>query len=217
MKNKINTMAMAFAAAMLIMATGLMIGNVDAASITYGSIRGSTQTLADMGDGTHARVITGRTQYAVWHGASGLTVTTRYVLLDLSDTTNYPHTEVTDLILTGSHACVSADASSSVWDVALGLVTAIDGSGATLRLFNGQRNNSVVPGDDLTITYPLGGLNTDDLMAADTAVAAITLLTDLDSPAGTVNAAVGDIVVLITEVTGTASATWSAHVDYWTK
>jgi hypothetical protein len=195
----------------------LIAYQAQAADVTYGVVSNATKRLADMGDSSYAEVTTGRTQYHSYLQASGITTDTYYVLVDLSDTTNYPHSATNEVIVTGWHLRTQVS-SAEVWVYCVGVVTAIDGSGTTVTVFSR-------PFPDISATFtsyefftvPGSGIGGNDMIAADTTISAVTTSTDLASPAGTTQAEVGDIFVIADEITGSAGFTFTTGLTYWTK
>lgn len=212
MKRHVNKIAIMITAMMVLIA----VISADAADITFSSIRGSTQTLADQGDSTHARVVTGRTQYSSFYNDTAIAASQNYVLVDLSDSTNYPHTGTTDVVITSVNLGLLIGGAAG-WSGAIGTVTAIDGSSATVRYLTLTAPSTIGLSTTVQLSYPGGGIIDDNIMGADISVAAMTTGTDLESPGGTVNAAVGDVVVLITELSGSTTCSWNAGITYWTK
>jgi len=218
MKSKTKIILAIWAAVLVaIIGVTIAIHNARAADQTYNVLNNLPKTLADMGDSTYAEVITGRTQYHSYYSAVALTGDTYFVLIDLSDTTNYPHSATNDIVITGWHHSMNLS-DAVVWLYCLGVVTAIDGSGATARVFTR-------PFPDISATFtvhqsvqvPGGGIEGSNVMAADTSIAAVTTSTDLASPAGTTQAQVGDIIIIADEVSGSGALTFSVGLSYWTK
>jgi hypothetical protein len=137
------------------------------------------------------------------------------MMLDLSDTTNYPHTETTDLVLT---KCVlDLVATGTQWSALMGVVTDITANTLTIKYFKNTTTNVVTSHSQLDVIFPGSGTDTDDIAAADVSTTAVTTGTDLPSAFGTKNPATGDILMLVDEISGTASARWNAGLFYWTK
>lgn len=216
-KGKIISVFMSLALLVAMMTIGNLVfsSRTFAADVTYSVLNSQTKTCADMGDGTCADVTSERTQFFAVMGASGLTADTFYMLVDLSDTANFPHTETSNVVITACDAEIVGTAVQ--WRVAIGAVTDITANTTTVKFLKALTANPVTHEARQAFTLPASGLDTANLAAADTELTAFTTGTDLAGPAGTANAAVGDIIVWVDELSGTASATFGAGVVYWTK
>lgn len=213
MKRHVNKTAILVTAILCLIA---VIG-ADAADVTFNSIRGSKGKMADQGDNTHARVVTGRTQYLATLLAKGLTADTGYILVDLSDTTNFPHSGTSNIIVTGCYAS-GLQGGAVAWDFIVGTVTAVNGSGITVtRICPPFLFDSVTQRDTYSVTFPSGGVQDSNAMSVDVDITAFTLSTDLAGPAGTVNAAVGDLLVMANELSGASTFSFHVLATYWTK
>lgn len=204
-------------------AVGYFIADSRAADITYSGNRGSTKLLKDVGDGIHApaRFIGGEAvvEAAAVLSDSAVAADTYYVLVDLSDTTNYPHGNTTGIDL--SQSTIVARQTGDAYAFLLGVVNFVDGSGVTVKTVHRIQVPSTVNTVNNTISYPFGGVDLEvsgttvvGLISPDIAIAAVTLLTDLASPAGTVNAEVGDLLLFVDEVSGTDTVDWTALIFY---
>lgn len=201
----------------------IFLPRAESADITYPGNRGSTKLLKDVGDGIHApaRFIGGEAiiEAAAVLSDSAVAVDTYYVLVDLSDTTNYPHENTTGIDL--SQSTIVARQTGDAYAFLLGIVNFVDGSGVTVKTVHRIQVPSTVNTVNNTINYPFGGVDLEvsgttvvGLISPDIAIAAVTLLTDLASPAGTVNAEVGDLLLFVDEVSGTSTLDWTALVFY---
>lgn len=149
-----------------------------------------------------------------------VSATTYAVLVDLSDTTNWPHdaTGRADL----SYVSFQVDrASSTVGRLSLGVITRVDGTDADVVFFRGlifqhgtetflERAENFAPSQIKCGVS--GGATTHLLVAETTGIAAINTATPLDSPLGTatVTPAPGDLVVRFQHDNGGA---WTGAVS----
>lgn len=220
MKDKITGYAAIGVGALCILSTiGLFISafvlDSKAADVTYTVLNNQTKRLADMGDGTFAEVTAGRAQHLAAIGAVGLSATTLYVLVDLDDIVNYPHTETTTIVVTAVDMEIAADGTQ--WRVIMGAVADITANTVTVTPVKALTAGTVSFDARLSNLFPGQGVSMDDVIAVDVEIAGITTGTDLASPAGTVNAEVGDLMVIVEESSGTATATFGVLTTYWTK
>lgn len=206
------------AIALIVVCMVFIVSMTQAADILYPVYGGGSKRLAEMGDTSDAEVVTGRTQYASTMNGVGVQDDTGYVLVDLSDTTNFPHTGTTNVAITGCYGQASI-AASALWDFSVGTVTAIDGTGTTLKKICGTYATFVgtILSDTWGYTFPGSGVIDSSIMAVDIAIAGITTSTDLAGPAGTVNVAVGDIIAFADEQSGSTALTFKILITYWTK
>lgn len=149
---------------------------------------------------------------------------TWYILVDLSDNQNYPHANTNQIVLKGWR--IAGDLSDAHnWHWCIGVLTENDATdGSVDCLFTGARvraaqfderwmaaergmNLSVVDGDT---AFMLTNAAIDD-------VAAITTSAILACPAGTDSPGVGDLMLFLDEITGTATIHFSVDVMYDTE
>lgn len=173
--------------------------------------------LRDMGDLSHAEVVSeGRlAALAVLTDAAAADDSYR-VLVDLSDTTNYSHNNTSGIIVTGINAEMAISAATANWEYVLLVVTAIDGSSADTKAFEAVFTSTA--GSDVqrkAWEYPGAGIEIIEIASADINIAAITTSTDLASPAGTTQAAVGDIILFADEKSGSATLRGFMAVYYY--
>ncbi len=192
--------------------------DVMAADVKYKVIRGVSKRLRDMGDTSHANVVSeGRKANLSVILDFALSADSYRVLVDLSDTTNYAHLNTSGITVIGSTVDMAVSAGTAQWAYLIYVCTVIDGSGSTLRIFDGILTSAA--GQDTHHRYweyPGAGMDILDVVGADVAVASITTSTDLDSPAGTTQAGVGDIILFTWEIGGTATMSGYAGVFYYT-
>lgn len=67
----------------------------------------------------------------------GITVTTRFLMIDLSDNTNWPHSATDKIILMGIRYNVMVRTASKAWVVALTLVKENDGTDGSVDVIDG--------------------------------------------------------------------------------
>lgn len=166
-----------------------------------------------------------RTTYTAILGAEAVAASTPYVLIDLSDTTNFPHSNTNWLNVLG--LVLNAEkGSDGVYDVWIGIVTENDATDGTAEWFQVLHLESVLNPTDSTdrfhasVDLTLGGANPDGVNCKVTSGATPYLVTnqsqaananwqndtDRASPAGsTTKVGVGDVVVWIEEVSGTGT------------
>lgn len=212
-----------FVAVLLVAAIVVNYSDLRAADVVYNANRGTTKRLKDMGDTTHApvRFIGGvaMLEAAVVHTAAGIAADTFYIIVDLSDTTNYPHGSTTGIDL--NQVAVSARQTGDAFNLLLAVVNDIDGSGITFTPVYQAQLPSTLNTVDTSIQYPFGGVDLEvsgttvaGLFSADVNIPSVTISTDLDSPAGTVNAAVGDLFLFVDETTDGSTLNWAMLVFY---
>jgi hypothetical protein len=213
-RNIIAYLAIMFIVA-CIAVSGIFVYRANAADQTYNVLNNLPKNLLDMGDGTYSELAVGRTQYQAFYASAGVSATTYFMLLDLSDTTNYPHTETDDLIITS--ADIGVVANGTQWEIFLGVVTDITANTVTMKYFCTASADVVTYSVGKQIDVPSSGMNTDNIASADIADTALTTGTTLVGPFGNTNAEVGDIVILVNEASGSATTRFLSAVTYWTK
>jgi len=166
-----------------------------------------------------------RERYFASLGAEAVAASTPYVLVDLSDTTNFPHEMTNALHLLGLilHA---EKASDGVFDIWVGVVKendATDGSVEWVHVYHLEASGNATDSTDRfaqSIDFTLGGHDQDGInllivggatphLATNQAQASnVNWQNDTDraSPVGsTTKPGVGDLVVWIEEVSGTGT------------
>ena len=175
-----------------------------------------------------------RPAFAVTLGAEAAAASTPYVLVDLSDTTNFPHGNTTELHLLGLDV-MAEKASDGVYDIWVGVVTendADDGSVTWVRCFHLESVHNPTDSTDrfhASEDYTRGGtvpqgINLVVVSGALTKFA--SNLTQADnanwqndtnrtSPVGaTTKPGVGDLVVWVEEVGGAGTLDFCVTVTY---
>lgn len=156
----------------------------------------------------------------------GIAADTDYVLIDLSDTTNYPHDVATAIILKRIHIDLETE-SSGVYDILVGVVKendATDGSVAWVARFQLESGdpdrlsfnlewpsglNCKIASD--APVYFLTGANEDDNVKWKNDA---TFISPLDDDGDEQVCAAGDIVLRIEEVSGTGTVDLFAEAEY---
>ena len=176
-----------------------------------------------------------RPQYIAHINAEGIAVTTPYVLVDLSDTTNYKHTKNAEIQVLAVFGSLETK-SSGVFDVYFGSVVENDATDGTAVFFDGLQIETQGNPTDSTSQlqffhdYTLGGLlpNGISLSVVNGALSRITSLnTDanvrwqndtniITAATATGRVGVGDFVMLAEEVTDGGTLDISVTVIYTT-
>jgi hypothetical protein len=204
-----NNLFKGMALVVLVLVVGLW---ANAADITYPVAGGGTKKLRDYGSYDGEVVSEGPISNNAATIFSAITADEYRVVVDLSVQAN-----TTDIIMTGADTDASISAAGN-WSFVLYYVSAIDGSGTTATPLSAMWiAGAGAVSANKAFELPGAGIRVSDVLAADIAIAAVTLSTDLASPAGTVNAAVGDIIVHADELTGTATAIGYTNVFYYTE
>lgn len=173
-------------------------------------------------------------------GAEGVSDDTGYVLVDLSDTTNYPHTKTNSLNLLGLHLSseVHTDATVDYW---IGVVYEVDATNGSVKMLDVLHQEHVDNATDstgrmvLSRDYTLGGAVPHGINcqvnSAGTGLSAFVgnqSLADstvwqtdvgLASPVGAGGGATGkpgagDLVLYVEEVGGSGTIDFSITVTY---
>lgn len=141
------------------------------------------------------------------------------ILVDLSDTTTWPHNESGSVDLWSSFLFVDKSASGA-GQVQLGVITRIDGTDADISYIQGVSFNNASDNQinrDRILVAPIrlaqsgGNLTSAATLFKATNVAAVNTATPLASPLGSVTPAVGDLVVRFALTAGSFSAAVSAQ------
>jgi len=154
---------------------------------------------------------------------------TPYVLVDLSDTTNYPHNHTGRVILHDIHVHAEV-ASSGVYDIWFGVISEVDASNGTAEWFEVLHLQSLASLLGFNDSINFGPL--DCLIEDDAPVHFVTAAqqagntnwqtdTGLGSPAGaaggdTGKPGPGDVVMWVEEVSGSGTIDFSVAVHYET-
>ena len=173
-------------------------------------------------------------------GAEGVADTTAYVLVDLSDAANYPHTETGYINLLGLKLNVekAADGDFDIW---VGVITEVDASnGSTnwLHAFHLHHQGNATDDTDRFVSeidFTLGSANPDGLRCEISGGAQVGFIgnqgesgnarwktgTGLASPVGAAGGATGkpgasDLVVLVEEVADVGTLDFSITAIYET-
>jgi len=181
-----------------------------------------------------------RAAFAVNLGAEAVAASTAYVLVDLSDATNYPHTNTTYLNLLGLklNAEKLADGDFDIWVGVITEVDATNGSANWLHAFHLHHNANSTDSTDRfaqDVDFTLGGAVADGLRCEISSGAQVGFIgnqsqaghvnwqTDvgLTSPMGATSGdvgkpAAGDLVVWVEEVADVGTLDFSITAIYET-
>jgi len=155
-------------------------------------------------------------------GVAAIEADTGYILVDLSDTTNFPHLNTAAIILKSLQ--IETDiASSGVFTVLFGVVTEVDASNGSVNWFaRVQLETAQSQGHPRVLRWP-SGLNlrvtagaTPFLVTniADSGDVLWQTDTVLTTPVGTVAPAAGDLVMKIDEISGTGNVDVFVEAEY---
>ena len=166
-------------------------------------------------------------------GLEAVAASTAYVLIDLSDATNFPHTPTNyiDLLALFLNAEKAGD---GVYDLWVGVVTENDNTDGSVNWLHVFHLQHVVNSTDSTdrfaqsVDFTLGGANADGLrcqIVSGSQKGFVGNQTQADNanwdantnrvgPAGNAMPAVGDIVVWAEEVSGTGTLDFSLTAIY---
>ena len=164
---------------------------------------------------------------------AAIAATTPYVLVDLSDTTNFLHTETDGLGVLAVHITAFPSTTGN-WSIHVGVITEVDASNGTADWFYGVTFSQILY-VDTTRDFTLGGTNEGGLdctivagahprwLTNDQQAGHVNWQTDtgLASPVGTAGGATGkpgagDIVMLVTENSGTSTLSLDVTLEYLT-
>jgi len=167
-------------------------------------------------------------------GAEAVAESTPYVLVDLSDVTNFPHTKTQELHLLGL-ILEAEKASDGAFDIWVGVVTENDAANGSVQWVHVFHLESVINPTDSTdrsraeADFTAGGLNPDGInctvvsgampffVGNQTQADNVNWQNDENraSPAGsTTKPAVGDVAVWVEEVAGTGTIDFSLTALY---
>jgi len=179
----------------------------------------------------------GKQQHVVNLGVEALDASTPYVLVDLSDSDNFPHGEafVGEIHLLGLY--LNGDqASDGAFDLWVGVVTENDGTDGSVQWIWTHHAESVSNPTDsaghicCSIDFTLGGQNPEGINCLVTAGALTHFVgnqsqansvnwqndTARVSPVGTSKPGVGDLVLWVEETTNGGTIDFSMHAIYET-
>jgi len=182
-----------------------------------------------------------RPVFAATFTVAAVAATTGYVLVDLSDTTNYPHIGTAEIYLLGLEL-VAEKAADGDYNIIVGVVTENDATNGSIKgvaEFHLSHLNNATDSTDRFIfpfaDYTLGGANQEGINLNITSGAltkAVSNVTDADntiwqndtglaSPVGAAGGAtgkpgVGDLVILATENAGTGTLDFAITALYST-
>lgn len=154
--------------------------------------------------------------------ATDVTSDTYAILVDLSDTTNFPHSRTGRVDLTGTYISIDRNSTATGF-VRIGVITRIDGTDADISWVAGVtfeksdarqiiRDRKYSP-SQLKCGVVSGALNRIVSAFESASVTAVNTGVSMDSPRGsaTVTPAVGDIIVGYGRTAGSFNASVSAH------
>jgi hypothetical protein len=179
--------------------------------------------------------------YTALMGAEAVAASTAYVLVDLSDTTNFPHNDTNVIHLLGLRL-VAEKASDGVYDIWAGVITEVDATNGSADWFHVFHVEAVGNATDSTdrvyavLDFTWGGSNPDGLSlkvnSDESTPHFVTYATQdgntnwqtdtgLASPAGsgggsTGKPGVGDLVFWVEEVSGSGTIDFALSADYFT-
>ena len=174
------------------------------------------------------------TIYTAVLGAEGVAASTAYVLVDLSDTTNFPHAGTTELHLKWL-SLNTEKATDGAYDIFVGVITEVDATNGTadwIHVFHLEHVNNSTDSTDrysAVIDFTGGGGMEQGINCNITGGALTYVVTnqqqaghtnwqtdvDLASPVGTTtNPGPGDLVVWVEEVAGSGTIDFSITAQY---
>jgi hypothetical protein len=180
-----------------------------------------------------------RKTWTICLGAEAVAASTAYVLVDLSDTTNFPHNEDNWINVLG--ALVNAETKSDgQYDIWLGVVTENDGTDGTAKWFDvlhcENRDNATDDTGhfDFKRDYTFGGANPDGINCKVTAAGATPYIGSNQAQAGNSNwqndvglasiagaaggttgePGVGDVVMWVEKAAGSGTLDFSIALAY---
>jgi hypothetical protein len=167
--------------------------------------------------------------FAVMLGAEAVSASTGYVLVDLSDTTNFRHDSTGEVHLLGL-VLTAEKAGDGVYDLWVGVVTEVDATDGSVSWVQAFHMEAVGNSTDSTdrfawqVDYTLGGRNPEGLNLCISSGALVYVVTNqtqannvtwqtdtgLASPAGagggtTGRPGAGDLVLWVEEISGTGT------------
>jgi len=165
----------------------------------------------------------------------GVAASTMYMLVDLSNTTNFPHVGTTEIHVLGIQASIEQK-SDGAFDVYFGVVTELDATNGSAKFFYAIHSEGVQNptdssgGQHIEVDFTLGGNNPNGIVCAVVSGATTRFVsnnvlsssvliqndTALTNPIGTANPAVGDLVMYLEEVTDGGTLDCGVTVIYET-
>jgi len=177
-------------------------------------------------------------KYTAVLGAEAVAASTAYMLVDLSDTTNYPHVRTTELHLLWL-SLNAEKASDGIYDIWVGAITEVDATNRTadwLHVFHLQHHNNSTDSTDRfaqVVDFTGGGGMEQGINCNITGGALTHVVTNqqqagntnwqtdvgLASPVAAAGGATGkpgpgDLVVWVEEVSGTGTIDFSITAHY---
>lgn len=182
-----------------------------------------------------------RAKFTACLGAQAVAASTPYVLVDLSDTTNYPHTKTGEVHLLGL-MLNTEKASDGVYDIFVGVISEVDATNGTaewFKVFHLEHVNNTTDSTDRfaqVVDFSLGGASREGINCHITAAGAMSRIvtnqqqaghvnwqtdTGLASPVGAAAGATGkpgagDVVVWVEEVSGAGTIDFHITAIYET-
>jgi len=168
---------------------------------------------------------------------SAITEDTAYILVDLSDTTNFRHKETNHLVVRQCQITTAVSAVDLFWQINVGVVVENSGTDGTAEYIVSAidfASTSGMVGQTRTYEWPLNnGLNLPGLnLKVDITNKTLTYLetnnkladnaawqndTARTTPAGTANPAVGDLIVYIDEIVNGGSFSAVVSCAYYSE
>ena len=155
---------------------------------------------------------------AVLAPVTGITSTTYRILVDLSDTTNFPHDQTGRIDITQLKSVVDP-ASNTVGVVKFGVITRIDGTDADITWGwtipfgkNPARILTITNFNPSQMKFQISGGSTTKIISNETSssVTAVNTGATLGSPNGNITPGLGDVIVGFFHTSGSA---WDAQVS----
>lgn len=94
-------------------------------------------------------------EYSIWISSvspTGFSGTTSYILIDLSDTTNWPHKDKGEIHITSIYSDIDK-AAASTSSVRMGVINMVSPSTGSITWFNGIRSGNNVSNTDILFQY----------------------------------------------------------------
>ena len=175
-----------------------------------------------------------RALYTAHFHADAIAATTPYMLVDLSDSTNYQHVNTNHIHIAAFHI-TAMPAGTSNWSIHIGTVTEVDATNGSVNWLYGIRFSQILY-VDAKKDYTLGGANNEELCCTVVGGETVRYITNdvqtgdtnwqtdtgLASPVGTAGGdtgkpGAGDLVMLVTENSGTSTLSVDVTVQYYTE
>jgi len=176
--------------------------------------------------------------YGVGIGIASATADTPYVLIDLDDTTNFRHGNTAAIIIRDIYINSYSSAAAAIWQIYIGVVVENDSTDGTAEWLLGPLDGILTSGPNtwtrhITFTHTDAGRSEGLNLTVDTTNNTLKWFltnskqadsanwqndTNRTSPAGaTTKPGVGDLVMLLDEVSGSATFAGSILVIYDTE